>query len=32
MLAVRFGTEAYLDIKRLRAHDRATIMDAMERT
>ena len=31
MPAIKFATEAYLDLRRLRAHDRATIMDAIER-
>lgn len=31
MLAIKFAMEAYLDLKRLRAHDRSTIIDAMER-
>ena len=30
MFAIKFATEAYLDLKRLRAHDRVAIMDAME--
>ena len=31
MVAIKFATEAYLDLKRLRAHDRPTIMDAIGR-
>ena len=31
MRGVEFTAEAYLDLKRLRAHERATILDAIER-
>ena len=31
MLAIKFAAEAYVDLKRLRAHDRVTIMGAIER-
>lgn len=31
MRAIRFATEAYLDLRKLRAHDRVIIMDAIER-
>ena len=31
MLAIKFATEAYTELKKIRAHDRAIIVDALER-
>ena len=31
MRAIRFASEAYLDLRKLRAHDRVIILDAIER-